>query len=135
MRKNKLLVLVVFALCSSLLMLSPVAGQAKKSKAGAKSSAKSSAQKKTGGSAALGKKVFNDNCTACHEGGNNTIEADKTLKADALKANGFTGVADVQKRVEEGKGVMPEFRAQLKPAEIKAVAEYVWNTAQSNGWK
>jgi len=83
----------------------------------------------------LGKKVFEDNCVVCHANGNNTVEATKTLKADALKANGFSSVEDVKKRVVEGKGVMPTFKETLKPAEIDAVANYVWTQAQSNSWK
>ena len=83
----------------------------------------------------LGKKVFEDNCVVCHEGGNNTVEATKTLKADALKANGFASAEDVKKRVLEGKGVMPTFKETLKASEIDAVANYVWNQAQSNSWK
>ena len=83
----------------------------------------------------LGKQVFEDNCVVCHKGGNNTVEATKTLKADALKANGFSSVEDVKKRVLEGKGVMPTFKETLKPAEIEAVASYVWTQAQTNSWK
>ena len=83
----------------------------------------------------LGKQVFDDNCIVCHEGGNNTVEATKTLKADALKANGFSSVEDVKKRVVEGKGVMPTFKETLKASEIDAVASYVWSQAQSNSWK
>jgi cytochrome c6 len=133
MRKNKLVVLVTVICCASLLMLTPVIGKTKRGTAKAATS-KRAAQKKSGANA-LGKKIFNDNCTACHEGGNNTIEADKTLKAEALKTNGFNSPADIEKRVEEGKGVMPSFKDQLKPAEIKAEAEYVWATSQANGWK
>ena len=83
----------------------------------------------------LGKKVFEDNCVVCHANGNNTVEATKTLKADALKANGFSSVEDVKKRVVEGKGVMPTFKETLKASEIEAVASYVWSQAQSNSWK
>ncbi len=66
--------------------------------------------------------MFEANCSPCHEGGNNTVEATKTLKAAALKENGFSSVADVKTRVEEGKGVMPVFKGQLKAEEIEAVA-------------
>ena len=83
----------------------------------------------------LGKQVFEDNCVVCHKGGNNTVEATKTLKMDALKENGFSSVEDVKKRVSEGKGVMPTFKETLKPSEIEAVANYVWSQAQSNSWK
>lgn len=82
----------------------------------------------------LGAKVFEANCSPCHAGGENTVEAAKTLKSDALKANGFNGVADIKKRVEEGKGVMPVFKDQLKPTEIDAVANYVWEKSKDN-WK
>ncbi len=84
--------------------------------------------------AKLGAKVFEANCSPCHAGGDNTVETAKTLKSDALKANGFTSVADVKKRIEQGKGVMPVFKDQLKPQEIDAVASYVWEKAQNN-WK
>ncbi|MFY9222239.1 MAG: c-type cytochrome [Blastocatellia bacterium] len=83
----------------------------------------------------LGKQVFEDNCVVCHANGNNTVEPAKTLKADALKANGFAGAEDVKKRVLEGKGVMPTFKETLKASEIEAVANYVWTQAQSNAWK
>jgi len=83
----------------------------------------------------LGKQVFEDNCVVCHKGGNNTVEVTKTLKADALKANGFASAEDVKKRVLEGKGVMPSFKETLKVSEIEAVASYVWTQAQTNSWK
>jgi len=31
-----------------------------------------------------GSQVFQDNCTACHAGGNNVIQAEKTLRKDTL---------------------------------------------------
>ena len=82
----------------------------------------------------LGATVFERECTACHAGGNNTIENDKTLKLDALKKFGFNAPTDIHKRVEEGKGVMPVFKDSLKAEEIDAVANYVWTQAQK-GWK
>jgi len=83
----------------------------------------------------LGERVFEANCAACHDKGENTVEASKTLKSSALKENGFNGVADIKKRVEEGKNVMPIFKDKLKPGEIDAVAAYVWAQAQNNSWK
>lgn len=115
MRYAKLIVLFVFVVSYSLSMLSSATGQTK-------------------GGNKLGAKVFADNCSPCHEGGNNSVESDKTLKLAALKANGFNGVPDIKKRVEEGKGVMPVFKDQLKAAEIEAVANYVWERAQKD-WK
>lgn len=116
MKNVKLFVLITLILSFSLVNLSTVAGQTKK------------------GANKLGAEVFDRECTACHAGGDNTIESDKTLKLDALKKFGFNGPPDIHKRVEEGKGVMPVFKESLKPAEIDAVAEYVWAQAQK-GWK
>lgn len=82
----------------------------------------------------LGAKIFEANCSPCHSNGENTVETAKTLKSAALKENGFNSVPDIKKRVEEGKGVMPVFKSQLKPEEIDAVANYVWEKAQK-GWK
>jgi len=79
--------------------------------------------------------VFEDNCVVCHANGNNTVETTKTLKADALKANGFSSVEDVKKRVIEGKAIMPSFKETLKASEIEAVADYVWNQAQTSSWR
>ena len=86
------------------------------------------------GSNELGQKVFQANCTACHDKGENTIEPTKTLKSSALKENGFNGIADIKKRVQEGKGVMPVFSDRLKVEEINAVAGYVWAESQKD-WK
>ncbi len=116
MRIGKLLLIAVMVLGYTIGMLSPVTGQTKKS------------------SGPNGAAIFEDKCSTCHEGGENTVEEDKTLKLDALKKNGFNGVDDIKKRVEEGKGVMPTFKEELKPAEIDAVANYVWSQAQK-GWK
>ncbi len=120
MKQGKLAVLLTLILGISLVAFTPATGQTKK---GGK-----------GGAAALGAKVFDENCTACHDGGNNTVEAEKTLHLDALKKNGFNGPPDIVKRVEEGKGIMPVFKDQLKPEEIEAVANYVWGKAQKD-WK
>lgn len=128
MRNAKLFVLITVILCFSLVGFSTVAGQTKKTghrttkKRGATSTSK------------LGATIFERECTACHTGGDNTIEAEKTLKLDALKKFDFKGPADIKKRVEEGKGIMPVFKDTLKPAEIEAVSNYVWAQAQK-GWK
>jgi mono/diheme cytochrome c family protein len=105
---------------------------------GAKKGVKKGVKTKKGGKVVSGAKVFAEHCTTCHEGGNNTIEKEKTLKLPALKANGFKGPADIKQRVREGKGIMPAFAEEpdpkLKPEEIDAVANYVWGRAQK-GWK
>jgi cytochrome c6 len=112
-------------------------GQAGGTAKGSGAAAKGAAASKGGASLAVlkaGKAVFEDNCIACHDGGNNTIEAAKTLKLDALKKFGFNSTEDIKKRVQDGAGVMPAFKEQLKPAQIDAVAAYVWSQAQK-GWK
>ena len=83
----------------------------------------------------LGKQVFEAHCSACHEGGNNTVEPTKTLKLEALKKFGFNSVDDIKKRVIEGKAIMPSFKETLKASEIEAVADYVWNQAQTSSWR
>jgi cytochrome c6 len=125
MRQKKIAAAIVLLLALSLSVLSTATGQTKKD--GAK-------KKAPAGAAGLGAKVFDRECATCHEGGNNSIEASKTLKLADLKANGFESPADIQKRVREGKAIMPAFETMLKPAEIEAVAAYVWGKAQKD-WK
>ncbi len=75
--------------------------------------------------AADGKKVFTDNCAACH-----------TLKAAA--ATGQVGPdldqvkpdeATTQKQVENGGGAMPAFKGVITDPEIQAVSKYVADNA------
>jgi cytochrome c6 len=124
MRQKKLVAALVLIIALTLSVLPSVTGQ----------TAKKGGAKKGGGASAAGAKVFNEQCTTCHDGGGNSIEANKTLKLADLKANGFNSPADIQQRVKEGKGIMPAFEEQLKPAEINAVAAYVWAKAQKD-WK
>ena len=125
MLQKKLVAALVLIIALSLSVLPSVTGQTKKGGGTAKKSA---------GASAAGAKVFNEQCTTCHEGGNNSIESAKTLHLADLKTNGFKGPADIKQRVKEGKGIMPAFEEQLKPAEIEAVAAYVWAKAQKD-WK
>lgn len=39
-----------------------------------------------------GAKLFTVHCAACHRGGRNVIQADKTLKLDALQTNNIASV-------------------------------------------
>ncbi|ABW28872.1 cytochrome c6 PetJ [Acaryochloris marina] len=79
--------------------------------------------------AGAGAGVFNANCAACHAGGNNVVQADKTLKADALSANGMDSADAIINQVTNGKGGMPAFGASLSPADIENVAAYVLDQA------
>lgn len=123
MLRKKLAAALVLALGLTLAMLPSATGQTKKG-----------AAKKGGGASALGAKLFAEHCATCHDGGGNSIEADKTLKLGDLKANGFKSPAEIQTRIKEGKGIMPAFEGQLKPNEIQAIAAYVWAKAQKD-WK
>lgn len=79
--------------------------------------------------AGAGASVFNANCAACHAGGNNVVQADKTLKSDALAANGMDSADAIINQVKNGKGGMPAFGASLSDADIENVAAYVLNQA------
>jgi cytochrome c6 len=85
---------------------------------------------------AVGEKVFKANCNACHSGGKNTVNAQKTLSLADLKKNQKDTPAAIIAQVTNGKGAMPAFgkTGKLKPPEIESVAAYV--LAQANkGWK
>jgi cytochrome c6 len=69
-------------------------------------------------------------------GGGNVVNAERTLKADALKAY-LTNFADgpeaaVAYQVTNGKGAMPAFGGKLSEAQIADVAAYVVD--QSTKW-
>lgn len=80
-----------------------------------------------------GAKVFNANCAACHLGGGNLVVAAKTLKQDALKANGMDSEEAIVKQVTNGKGAMPSFKAKLTADKIADVAAYVLDKS-AKGW-
>jgi cytochrome c6 len=85
---------------------------------------------------AVGKKVFTANCNACHSGGKNTVNAQKTLSLADLKKNKIDTSAAIVAQVTNGKGAMPAFgkTGKLKPPEIESVAAYVLDQA-NKGWK
>ncbi|GAP96755.1 cytochrome C553 [Leptolyngbya sp. NIES-2104] len=83
--------------------------------------------------AAAGAKVFNANCAACHAGGGNAINPAKTLKKDALVANGKDTVEAIVIQVTNGKGAMPSFKGRLNEDQIQSVALYVLDKAEK-GW-
>ena len=85
------------------------------------------------GDAASGAGVFNANCAACHAGGNNVINAAKTLKIDALKANDKYSIEAIKYQVTNGYGAMPAFGGRLTDEQIEDVATYVLSQADS-GW-
>lgn len=82
---------------------------------------------------ALGAKVFNANCAACHSGGMNVVAAPKNLKKEALKQYGMDSPEAIINQLTNGKGVMPAFKSKLKPEEMEAVAAYVLDQSDK-GW-
>jgi cytochrome c6 len=83
--------------------------------------------------AAAGKQVFNANCAACHAGGRNAVNPQKTLQKDTLQQFGMYDAAAIITQVTNGKGAMPAFGAKLAAADIENVAAYVLSQAD-NGW-
>ncbi len=83
---------------------------------------------------ATGAKVFGANCAACHAGGGNAINGAKTLKQDALTANGKDTVDSIVAQVVNGKNAMPSFKSRLSQDQIESVAMYVLEKAEK-GWK
>lgn len=83
---------------------------------------------------ATGAKIFSANCAACHQGGNNVIIANKSLKATALKQYGMDSTDAIITQVTNGKGAMPAFKGRLKEEDIKAVAAYVLDQSAKD-WK
>ncbi len=82
---------------------------------------------------ALGARVFNANCAACHLNGTNAVAANKNLKAETLKQFGMDSEAAIINQVTNGKNAMPPFKGRLKENEIQAVASYVLAQAEK-GW-
>lgn len=84
------------------------------------------------GDAVAGQRVFNGNCQACHRGGKNTLNPQKTLsKADLTKYGKFSEDAIVAWVTSGGRG-MPSF-SRLGPTNIENVAAYVLEQAEK-GW-
>ena len=83
-----------------------------------------------------GENVFNANCAACHAGGNNVIQNEKTLKKDALTQylDGGMKESSVVYQVTNGKNAMPAFGGRLSDEEIGDVASYVIDQATGDKW-
>jgi len=89
------------------------------------------------GDAANGGLIFSANCAACHAGGNNVIQAEKTLRKPALEeylAGGFKE-SSIVTQVTNGKNAMPAFGGRLSDDEIGDVAAYVFATASADAWE
>ncbi|NEO42450.1 MAG: c-type cytochrome [Moorea sp. SIOASIH] len=77
--------------------------------------------------------VFSANCAACHAGGKNLINAQKTLKKDALEKYDMYSKDKIVYQITNGKPPMPAFKGKLKEEQIAALADYVLYQAD-NGW-
>lgn len=85
------------------------------------------------GDAANGAKIFSANCAACHAGGNNVVNAAKTLKKADLEKYTMNSVDSIKTQVTKGKNAMPAFAGRLKDAQIDDVAAYVLEQSEK-GW-
>jgi cytochrome c6 len=87
--------------------------------------------------AAHGGQLFSANCAACHMGGGNVVNAERTLKQEALEAYlanyGAGHEAAIANQVANGKNAMPAFTGKLTEADIADVAAYVEEMA-AKGW-
>lgn len=86
---------------------------------------------------ANGKQIFEGNCAACHAGGQNVIEANKTLEKSALEEyldGGFNEKA-IMTQVKNGKNSMPAWSGRLSDDEIANVTAYVYKTASDGAWE
>ena len=80
-----------------------------------------------------GATLFAANCNACHAGGNNLVNPQKTLKKEDLEKYGMNSIEAITTQVTKGKGAMPAFGGRLKPDQIQEVAEYVLSQSEA-GW-
>jgi cytochrome c6 len=85
------------------------------------------------GDAAKGAKIFSANCTACHAGGKNLVNAQKTLQKADLEKYGMNSLEAIVTQVTKGKNAMPAFLGRLSEEDIENVAAYVLAQADK-GW-
>lgn len=88
------------------------------------------------GDISSGEQVFSGNCAACHAGGNNVIQNEKTLRKEALEAylEGGFKESSIIYQVTNGKNAMPAFGGRLDDSEIQDVAAYVFDQATGGKW-
>ena len=79
-----------------------------------------------------GKNLFNQNCIACHKGGQNVIIPEKNLKRLTLEANGMYSNDAIIYQVLNGKNGMPAFGGRLTENEIEDIAGYIMISAENN---
>jgi cytochrome c6 len=85
------------------------------------------------GNITSGAKVFDTNCAACHLRGGNVVNAQKTLKQDALAKYEMASLDAIKSQVTNGKNAMPAFKGRLNDQQIEDVAAYVLDQSEK-GW-
>jgi cytochrome c6 len=83
--------------------------------------------------ASKGAKIFSANCASCHAGGNNLVNATKTLKKDALEKYDMYSLDAIKNQIKKGRNAMPAFLGRLSDEQIDDVATYVLSQAEK-GW-
>jgi cytochrome c6 len=83
---------------------------------------------------ANGAAIFSNKCAACHMGGNNAVNPQKTLKQADLTKYGMDTPEAIIAQVTNGKAAMPKFGGQISEKDIQDVAAYVLDQA-AKGWK
>ena len=87
-----------------------------------------------GGVKVFGSKVFSSNCAACHLGGGNVVNSQKTLKKDVLEKYEMASIEAITTQVTQGKNAMPAFKGRLSDEQIAEVAAYVLEQSEQD-WK
>lgn len=77
--------------------------------------------------------IFSANCAACHAGGKNLVNPQKTLSKADLDKYEMNSVEAIVTQVKNGKAAMPRFLGKLNETQIEAVAAYVLEQAEK-GW-
>ena len=85
-----------------------------------------------GGDATKGAAIFAANCAACHIGGGNAVNPQKTLKIEDLQKYGKDSEEAIIYQANNGAGAMPSFK-RLGDEAIANVAAYVLQQAEA-GW-
>ncbi len=80
-----------------------------------------------------GASLFTANCAACHAGGKNLVNAQKTLSKADLEKYDMYDLDKIKTQINKGKAAMPSFLGRLTDAEIEDVASYVLSQADK-GW-
>ena len=62
--------------------------------------------------AAAGGAIFNANCAACHAGGRNLVQANKSLSKADLEKYGMHSIESITNQVTNGKNAMPAFKSR-----------------------